>query len=582
MLARYWRVLEPFHRTIYWYMAISVLYQGLSVAEGYMMSTIIQLFQAQVQWSAWMLFFAGKLVYDELFMRLDNYLDYYIATRIIHPIKRHLKLSSVEKFLEMDLAWHQRHNSGALVSKVVSGIDKVDELLMGLSWDFIPTMIQLLLSLIPLLIFSPPTALIASLACVLFFWLSYKGTLKRQPYQEKIYDLKEEDNHRMVESTQGIETVKVFGQGDRLIAMARDLQDQIIHLGKVEAWIAIYGFNRPRIRILTTARSLTWGFWVYQLYAGQMDVPTLIFLNVLVEKLLNSFWRFSRLFDQAAESSEGARRLAETLEQRPQMQYGTLQPVIDGPIKIEVKNLCFTYEDVYDQEDGGLHRVSFTVNPGEIVAIVGPSGAGKTTLRKVISGLVEPHSGAVLINGIDTRMWSREALFAVISAVMQLDQIVIFEMDIAGNIAFSRPRATQAEIERVAKQAQIHDFIRTLPLGYRTKVGERGHKLSGGQKQRIALARAILADRFGLFFDEATSALDALTEHAIDLNQLCAGSTTILVAHRLSTIWDIADRIIVLDRGRVVEEGTHVELMALGGLYAAMVAEQTHQGTSSH
>jgi ATP-binding cassette subfamily B protein len=220
-----------------------------------------------------------------------------------------------------------------------------------------------------------------------------------------------------------------------------------------------------------------------------------------------------------------------------------------------------------------LEGVSFTARPGQLVALVGPSGAGKTTMTYLIPRLYDPTEGVIRIDGHDLRDVTLDSLSAAIGMVTQ--ENYLFHDTIRTNLTYAKPDATQAEIESAARAANIHNFITDLPDGYDTIVGERGYRLSGGEKQRIALARVILKDPRILVLDEATSHLDSESESLIQeaLKRVMAGRTSIVIAHRLSTIL-AADQILVMDRGKIVERGTHRELIALNGLYAQLYETQ--------
>jgi ATP-binding cassette, subfamily B, bacterial len=235
--------------------------------------------------------------------------------------------------------------------------------------------------------------------------------------------------------------------------------------------------------------------------------------------------------------------------------------------EVVVRDVTFRYDP-----DGPptLADVSFTASPGSRVAIVGETGSGKTTLGYLVARLYDVSSGSVSIDGVDVRDLSFASLRELVGVVSQ--DTYLFHGSVRENLRFARPDASDEELADAARAARIHDHLASLPEGYDTVVGERGYRFSGGEKQRIAIARAVLRDPPVLVLDEATSALDVETERAVSdaLERLGEGRTTIAIAHRLSTVRD-ADLIIVLDRGRVVESGTHEELLEVGGRYAALV-----------
>lgn len=577
MFKKLWSLLTPFHYTFFMFVLLALLYESIQLAGSYVISLVVTLFESNISIGIWIWLIVGLLIFDEFNMRVDNRFDWHIITKHSHPIFRFLKLSAITKFLKMDIPWHHKHNSGTLVGKVGDGVWKTLEIVDVMSWEFVPTFVQAVISLVPLFIISPWVALIAIITFVLFAWLTFKGNNEKKPYRAKRQDYYEEEWNKSIASVQSVETNLMFGQQTRL------LQDQVnIHKGIVdeafkEHKIGIFKYNRWRIRVLTIARRVILCIWISQLLNSSMTIASLFFVSVLVERLFSSFWRFARLLDRAAENSEGAERLANLLAEVEPVETGTIQTVPVGPMGISIQNICFAYEGNYTKEDGALHNFSLEVEPGKIVALVGPSGAGKTTIRKIVTRLVNCQSGKILVGGIDINDWEKHQLLEQFSYVPQGDDVYIFDESLKYNISFPCPKAREDEIVQASRLAGIHDFIINLKDGYETQVGERGIRLSGGQKQRVALARAILADRPILILDEATSAVDAITEKEIQTNMrsILTGKTAIIIAHRLSTVWGLSDKIVVMDGGSKIQEGTHEELVKTKGLYAQMVSLQT-------
>lgn len=577
MFKKLWKLLVPFHRTFYTFLFIAVFYETLQLAGSYIISLVVTLFESKATPVIWVCLIAGLLVFDEINMRTDNCFDWHVITKQSLPIYHYLKTSAIAKFLKMDIPWHHKHNSGTLVGKVGDGVWRTLEIVDVMSWEFVPTLVQAVISLVPLLIISPWVTLIAVVTFVLFAWLTFRGNEERKPFRVTRQDYYEDEWNKSISSVQSVETNLMFGQQQRLLQDQINIHDGIVNEATKEHKIGIYKYNRWRIRVLTISRRIILAIWILQLLNGSMTIASLFFVSVLVERLFSSFWRFARLLDRAAENSEGAERLVNLLSEVEPEEAGVPQTVPTGPLGISIQNVCFAYDGEYTKEDGALHDFSLEIEPGQAVALVGPSGAGKTTIRKIVTRIVKCQAGKILVNGININDWTQSQLLEQYSYVPQGDDVYIFDETIKYNIAFPRPEATDEEVLEASRLAGIHDFVSGLKDGYDTQVGERGIRLSGGQKQRVALARAILADRPILILDEATSAVDAITEKEIQTNMrtILTGKTSIIIAHRLSTVWGLADKIVVMDNGSKLEEGTHQELMDSKGLYSQMVALQT-------
>lgn len=578
MLVKLWKLLKPFHKAFYLFMFIAFCYELVQMAASYVISLVVTLFDSNVSLIVWVAFFVGLLIFDELSMRLDNTFDWHVISKHSFPLYKYFKLSAIDKFLKLDINWHKKNNSGALVGKVGNGVWKAMDIVDAFSWEFLPTIIQTTVSLVPLLIITPWVALVSVVAFVIFAWITNYGNKLRKPLRSKREDYYEEEWRQSVASVQSVETVKMFGQQQRVIKDQDELHNNIMDSALTEYHRGVFLITRWRIRTLTIARRLILAIWVYQLLSGTMSIANLIFVSILVERLFSSFWRFARLLDRATENQEGAERLINLLEEAEPVETGQFTKETSLSSDIKLRGVCFSYDGDYSKKDGALHNLDLYIPSGQIVALVGPSGAGKTTIRKVITRTVNCQKGEISVGGVNINDWDSQSLLSQFSYVPQGDEVYIYDDTIYYNIAFPRPQATKEEVENAARLAGIYQFISGLSDGFNTQVGERGIRLSGGQKQRIALARAILADRPILILDEATSAVDAITEKEIQTNmrQILSGKTAIIIAHRLSTIWNLADKIVVMDNGHIVEEGNHQSLVSLGGLYSKMVKLQTH------
>ncbi len=481
--------------------------------------------------------------------------------------------ASVSKLHALPLSYHTENEVGAVMTKLDRGISGVVSGLSEIAFSIMPSCVYVVVALASMSRLNATGTLLVvaflPVPAAIGAWAVPKQVRRERELLgrwSRIYG-------RFNEVLSGIVTVKSFAMEDRekerFLSGVSNANEEVVRGVKMDSWISA---GKNSSVALARAAALAWGG--YCVVHGQMTVGAVVAFMAYVAGLFGPMQGLVSVYQSIRKTEVALDSVFALLDARDTLgdAAGARElPALRG--EVEFDRVSFSY----DGKRPVLRDVSFRVKAGETVALVGGSGAGKTTLISTLQRLYDPTSGAIRIDGHDLRELKQRWLRAQIGIVPQ--DGVLFNDCVASNIAYGVPNASRQAIETAAKLANAHDFILQLPRGYDTPVGERGKQLSTGQRQRIAIARAILKDPAMIILDEATSALDAESEAAVSeaLARLTRGRTTFIIAHRLSTIMH-ADRIIVLQDGHVIEAGKHDELLMVGGLYARLF----HRGRSSH
>jgi ATP-binding cassette, subfamily B, heavy metal transporter len=493
-----------------------------------------------------------------------------VFSKVAQRAIRTVALATFRHLHALSLRFHLDRQTGGLSRAIERGTKGIDFLLSYVLFSVLPTVLEIALVSGILWYMFDWRFMAVTLATVAgYVWFTFAITEWRLKFRRAMNESDSEASTKAIDSLLNFETVKYFGNEEHE-ARRFDGALRIYERAAVKSETSLAFLNVGQTAIISVGVSVMMLMAAVEVRAGAMTVGDFVLVNSYLIQLympLNWLGTVYREIKQSLIDMEQMFRL-----------LGVPQEVADRPgaRALRLAGGEVRFEGVgfgYDARRPILKEVGFAVPPGRTLAIVGPSGSGKSTIARLLFRFYDVTDGRVLVDGQDIRDVTQTSLRAAIGIVPQ--DTVLFNDTIFYNIAYGNPEATRAEVEEAARLAKIDQFIRSLPDGYETRVGERGLKLSGGEKQRVAIARTILKRPAILIFDEATSALDTHTEKAIQasLAEVSADRTTLVIAHRLSTVVD-ADEILVLDQGRVVERGRHAMLLAQNGRYAAMWRRQ--------
>lgn len=498
----------------------------------------------------------------------ERYLMSYVGQKIVNDIRealyRHLQ--------KLSLSYFDKRKTGNIMSNLTNDVTALQTAIAGNLISFVQEAVILIGSLgSMLLLYWKLTLLTLVIVPLVVFTIRFFGSRLRgagHRVQGKMADI----TALLEESVSGIRIIRSFNREE--FEIERFMEQNDSNFWALMSTVRLTALLTPFIQFFA-AIAVTAIIWYggMSVIDGEMTAGSLIAFLIYAINLANPVRRISEIYGDIQKSLAAADRVFETLDTEPDVK--------EKPDAIELPKvqgeICFNHVNFsYDEDHPALIDFNLDVKPGEVVALVGPSGAGKSTVTNLLPRFYDVTDGSITIDGTDIRDVTFSSLRQQIGLVPQ--ETMLFNASVRENILYGRLDATDEEIELAAKAANAEEFILQLPQGYDTLVGDRGNSLSGGQRQRIAIARAILKDPRILILDEATSALDTESEKIVQvaLERLMEGRTSIVIAHRLSTIRD-ADKIVVIDHGRIVEEGTHTGLLNKGGLYAHLHAVQFNE-----
>ncbi|WP_221329874.1 ABC transporter ATP-binding protein [Actinoplanes sp. L3-i22] len=585
------RFAQPYRRDIAVFLLAVVFDAGIGVATPLLAGDVINTItkggsEAAATVIRIALFIAGLAVADALLSLAQRW----YSARIGEGIILSLRTRVYDHVQRMPLQFFTRTQTGALVSRLNNDVVGAQRAFTSTLSGVLSNAIQLILTAVVMFSLSWPITVLSLVLLPLFIIPARRVGKRLAEITRESYDLDAKMNATMTErfNVSGALLVKLFGRPEAEAAKFGERAERVRDIGVQQAMFS-RTFFVAMLLVASLAQALTYGVGGWLAVHGEVSAGTVVTLALLLTRLYGPLTALSNVRVDVMSALVSFDRVFEVLDLEPGIaEKPDATPIPAGSGRIEFRDVRFRYpsaaevslatlEDVtaLDRTENApvLHGVDFTVEPGQLVALVGPSGAGKSTTSMLVSRVYDVSGGAVLVGGVDVRDATLDSLRDTVGVVTQDSHL--FHETIKENLAYARPGATEDEMWAALDGAQVGDLVRDLPEGLDTVVGERGYRFSGGEKQRIAIARLLLKQPSIVILDEATAHLDSESEAAVQraLSAALKGRTALVIAHRLSTIRE-ADLIVVLEHGRVVERGTHEELVEAGGLYSDLYRTQ--------
>ncbi|MEC1178598.1 ABC transporter ATP-binding protein [Metasolibacillus meyeri] len=566
VLARIWKIVDEQRFLLVMVLLMVVISSALALVGPFLIGKMIDDYIVPGNFDG-ILFMIGVLIAIYIILSISLYLQNYWMIGIAQQTIYRMRVGVFNKFLRLPISFFDKRQHGELMSRATNDIETVSATLNSAFIQVFSSVLTLTGTVVVMLYLSPLLTFLTMIIIPAMFiamrWITRRTGKLFKEQQAAVGAL----NGMIEETISGQRIVKAFSQEERV---KEEFQEKSARLRLVGFWALSYSGYIPKVMHALNNVSFAIVAGVGGLLAlnGHASIGMIVIFTEYSRQFTRPLNDLANQFNTVLSAIAGAERMFAIMDEKDEVETGHIGKEQQLKGAVAFQNVSFKYEQAEDEHT--LNDVSFSVSPGQTAALVGATGAGKTTIMQLISRFYDTNEGAVLFDGIDVRDFTREALRSQMAFVLQ--EPFLFEATVYENIRYGRLDATDEEIEEAAKKANAHDFIRQLPQGYNTLLTADGSEISQGQKQLLSIARAFVADPVILLLDEATSSIDTVTEMKIQeaLEVLMKGRTSFVIAHRLNTIRN-ADVVFVMQKGELVESGSQEELIAKKGIYASMV-----------